>query len=317
MRLKKLIYTTIGSIFIIAILITINVQASNSLKATVQSSKEEVEKEEEIEITLKLEEYQDIKNGINAYKATLDYDEDTFKEVLEQNFTCKNNWELLKYNKDTKEFIAIKKVGSKTPEEVVSVTLKTKEEVEPKTTEIKIKDIVTSDGNKDINIDEAKVTIEVIKEQEELPGEPEKPEKPEKITSNKYKIEQGYIENIVPKTTVSEFKQNVKVENVTTTPQMMFIDESGEVLQEDSLIKTGTKLKVGSSLQFTLIVTGDIDGDSSITINDLANVRLHIIKKKLLTGIELKAGDIDKDSEITINDLANMKLILIGLLELK
>lgn len=314
MRLKRLIYTTIGSIFIIAILITINVQASNSLKATVQSSKEEVEKEEEIEITLKLEEYQDIKNGINAYKATLDYDEDTFKEVLEQNFTCKNNWELLKYNKDTKEFIAIKKVGSKTPEEVVSVTLKTKEEVEPKTTEIKIKDIVTSDGNKDINIDEAKVTIEVIKEQEELPGEPEKPEK---ITSNKYKIEQEYIENIVPKTTVSEFKQNVKVENVTTTPQMMFIDESGEVLQEDSLIKTGTKLKVGSSLQFTLIVTGDIDGDSSITINDLANVRLHIIEKKLLTGIELKAGDIDKDSEITINDLAQMKLILIGLLEIK
>lgn len=311
MKLKKLIFTALGSIFMIAILITINVQASNNLKATIQSSKNEVKKAEEIEIILKLQDYQDIKNGINAYKATLDYDENIFEKVLEQNFTCKNNWELLKYNKDTKEFIAIKKAGSKEPEEVASLILKTKEEAGPKTTEVKIKDIVTSDGKKDINVEEAKLVIDVIEEQEE------KPEKPEKITSNKYRIEEGYIEKIAPQTTVAQFKKNVKVENVTTEPQMVFIDENGNTLQEDSLIKTGTKLKVGSSLQFTLIVTGDIDGDAEITINDLANIRLHLIDKKSLTGIKLKAGDIDEDGEVTINDLASMKLILIGLSEIK
>lgn len=311
MKLKKLIFTVIGSIFMIAILITINVQASNNLKATIQSSKNEVKKVEEVEIILKLQDYQDIKDGINAYKATLDYDENIFEKVLEQNFTCKNNWELLKYNKDTKEFIAIKKVGSKEPEEVASLILKTKEEVEPKTTEVKIKDIVTSDGKKDINVEEARLAIDVIEEQEE------KPEKPEKITSNKYRIEEGYISKIAPQTTVAQFKKNVKVENVTTEPQMVFIDENGNTLQEDSLIKTGTKLKVGSSLQFTLVVTGDIDGDAEITINDLANIRLHLIDKKSLTGIKLKAGDLDEDGEVTINDLASMKLILIGLSEIK
>lgn len=314
MKLKKLIFTAIGSIFMIVILITINVQASNSLKATIQSSKSEVEKAEEVEIILKLQDYQDIKDGINAYKATLDYDENIFEKVLEQNFTCKNNWELLKYNKETKEFIAIKKAGSKEPEEVASLILKTKEEVEPKTTEVKIKDIVTSDGKKDINVEEAKLTIDVIKEQEEIP---EEPKGPEKITSNKYKIEEGYILKIAPKTTVAKFKQNVKVENVTTDPQMIFTDENGNTLQEDSLIKTGTKLKVGSSLQYTLIVTGDIDGDSEITINDLAKMKLHLIEKKSLTKIELKAANIDEDNEVTINDLAKMKLILIGLLEIK
>lgn len=313
MKLKKLIFTAIGSIFMIVILITITVQASNSLKATVQSSKNEVEKAEELEITLKLQEYQDIKNGIHAYKATLDYDENIFEKVLEQNFTCKNNWELLKFNKDTKEFVAIKKAGSKEPEEVASVVLKTKEEVEPITTQIKIKDIVTSDGNKDIYVEEAKLTIDVIKEQEEIP---EEPEKPEKITSNKYRIEEGYIAKIAPKTTVGQFKQNVTIENVTTDPQMIFMDEIGNILQEDSYIKTGTKLKVGSSLQFTLIVTGDIDGDADITINDLANIKLHIIEMKLLTGIELKAANVDEDHDITINDLAKMKLLLIGLLEM-
>ena len=317
MKLKKLACAIIGIIFMLVILITINVQASNSLKAVMQSSKEELKKTEEVEITLKLDEYQDIKNGINAYKATLEYDSDVFEEVLESNFVCKNNWEMLKYNKDTKEFIAIKKVGSKVPEDVVTITLKVKEEVEPKVTEVKTKDIVTSDGKKDINIDETKVEIDIIKEQDTKPEEPDVPQKPEKITSEKYRIEENYISRIVPKTTVATFKQNIKLENVTTSPQMVFTDANGNVLQENDLITTGTKLKVGKTLQFTLVVKGDINKTSEITIDDVAQMKLHLIGKELLEGIELKAADIDDDKEITINDLAQMKLVLINLLEIK
>ena len=320
MKLKKLAFAIIGIIFMLVILITINVQASNSLKATIQSSKNELKKTEEVEVTLKLDEYKDIKDGINAYKATLYYDENIFEEVLEQNFVCKNDWEMLKYNKDTKEFIAIKKAGSKEPEEVASITLKVKEEIEPKVTEIKTKDIVTSDGKNDINVDETKVEINIIKEQDTKPEEPNvpvEPTKPEKITSEKYNIEEGYISRIAPKTTVAEFKQNVVLENVTTNPQMVFTDENGNALQESDQIKTGTKLKVGKTLQFTLIVIGDIDKTSEIEINDLAQMKLHLIGKEKLTGIELKAADIDGDNEITINDLAQMKLVLINLLEIK
>lgn len=314
MKLKKLACTIIGIIFMLVILITIKVQASDGLKASVQSSKSEIKKTEEIVITLKLDEYQNIKNGINAYKATLEYDEDIFEEVLEKDFESKNNWEMLKYNKDTKELVAIKKAGSTVPEEVAEVKLKAKEEIEPKTTEIKVKDIVTSDGKKDIEVEEAKVVVNVIKEQEE---KPEEPEKLEKITSQKYRIEKAYIERIAPKTTVAKFKQNVTLENVTTNPQMVFTDENGNELKEDSFITTGTRLKVGSSLQFTLIVIGDIDRNSEITVNNMARIKLHLIGSELLTGIELKAADMDDDKEITINDLAQMKLLLIGLLEIK
>lgn len=323
MKLKKLAFAIIGIIFMLVILITINVQASNSLKAVMQSSKNELKKTEEVEITLKLDEYQNIKDGINAYKATLEYDETIFEEVLQSNFTCKNNWEMLKYNKDTKEFVAIKKAGSTTPEVVASITLKVKEEVEPKVTEVKTKDIVTSDGKNDINVDETKVEINIIKEQDtkpeepDVPVEPDEPTKPEKITSEKYNIEEGYISRIVPKTTVAEFKQNVVLENVTTNPQMVFTDENGNALQESDQIRTGTKLKVGKTLQFILIVIGDIDKTSEIEINDLAQMKLHLIGKEKLTGIELKAADIDGDNEITINDLAQMKLVLINLLEIK
>ena len=172
MKNKKLTFLAIVIIIIMIVFITINVQASTSLKSTIESSKNELKKEEEVVISLKLDEYQHIKNGINAYKATLEYDENIFEEVLEKDFTSKNNWEMLKYNKDTKEFVAIKKVGSKEPEEVASITLKVKEEVEPKTTEVKIKEIVTSDGKKDINIEDSKAIINIIKEQEEKPEDP-------------------------------------------------------------------------------------------------------------------------------------------------
>lgn len=314
MKLKKISYTIIGIIFTVIILMTIKVQASDGLKASAQSSKSEVKKTEEVVIMLKLEEHQNIKNGINTYKATLEYDEDIFEEVLEKDFEGKNNWEMLKYNKDTKELVSIKKAGSTIPEEVMEVRLKVKEKIEPKTTEIKIKDIVTSDGKRDIDIDDTKVVIDVIEEQGE---QPEEPEKQEKITSQKYRIEKTYIERIVPKTTIAKFKQNVTLENVTTNPQMVFTDEKGNVLQDDNLITTGTKLKVGKTLNYTLVVIGDIDNDSEITINDLARLKLHIIEETLLNGLEIKAADMDDDKQITINDLAQMKLLLIGLLEIE
>ena len=263
MKLKKIAFAIIGIIFMLVILITINVQASNSLKAVMQSSKEELKKTEEVEITLKLDEYQDIKNGINAYKATLEYDETVFEQVREQDFVCKNNWEMLKYNKDTKEFIAIKKVGSKVPEDVASITLKVKEEVEPKVTEIKAKDIVTSDGKNDINIDETKVEIDIIKEQEEKPDipevpdkpeEPDVPQKPEKITSEKYKIEENYISKVLPNTTVSSFKQNIKAN------KDIVMDK-----KDNEIVETGTRVKVGET-EYTIIVIGDIDGNGKYEI---------------------------------------------------
>lgn len=313
--MKKIV---IGMIVVISLIfVTTTLLASESLIANTSSSVSDLKAKEEVVVTLKFDQYQGIKNGVNSYKATLEYDKNIFEEVLEKNFVCQNDWEELKYNNDTGEFVAIKKAGSKVPEEVVKVTLKAKEGVKASTTDVKFKDIVTSDAKKDINLSETKVTINIIEEQQEKPEEPIKPTQPEKITSQKYTIEEGYISRILPKTTVQQFKQNVTVENVTTNPQMVFTDANGNVLQDNSLISTGTKLKVGSTLQFTLVVTGDADGDSEITINDMAKVKLHLIETKLLTGIELKAADVDNDKEITINDLAQIKLILIDLFELK
>ena len=309
--MKKKIIMVIG--FMILILLASNLLAAGNLTANLGNSVNELKGGETLTITLRFNEYQQIKNGLNAYQATLEYNKNIFEEVQQEDFQCLNDWEKLQYNQSTGELVAIKKAGSTSPEDIVSITLTVKPDVKATTTDIKIKDIITSEGEKDITIAEAKTTINIIEEQQEKPEEP----KPEKVTSDKYTIEGTYIKRILPNTTVSQFKNHITLENVTTNPQMELTDRNGVPLTEDSLITTGTKIKIGKTLQYTLIVIGDTDFDGEITINDIAELKLHIIEKQSLDGIKLQAGDIDNDGEITINDLAQMKLILIDLLKLE
>ena len=312
--LNKIIIISI-TIIIAILLLTYNLVSANTIKleAKVSSTTTQIEDKQELTITFRLDKYNEIDKGINAYKATLEYDKNIFEEVTEKNFTSQNDWEQLKYNKETGEFVAIKKVGSITPEDIVKINFKAKNELKAGKTEIKITDVVSSEGKADIQINEAKVEVDIMEDQEEIPDNPEKPDKSDKITSEKYKIEEEYIAKILPETTIKKFK-----ENVTTDNEMTFIDTEGNIMEDNDIISTGVKIKVGKTLQYTLIVIGDIDQDTKITINDLAKLKLHLIETELLAGIELKAAYIDDDdNEVTINDLAQLKLILIGLLNLQ
>lgn len=311
MKTKKKVMLIL--ILIVLILLASNILAMSNLVAQVKTSTNELEAGQQVIITFGFDKYEQIKKGINAFKAKLEYDKEIFEEVKQSDFQCLNDWEKLQYNQATGEFIAIKRAGSKAPEDLVSITLKTKQGVKATSTDIVITDIVTSEGEKDINIVEIKTTINIIEDQTEKPEEP----KQEKITSNKYTITENHIERILPNTSVAQFKANVTLENVTTQPQIVFTSEEGTLLAEDEIVTTGTKIKVGKTLQYTLSVIGDIDSDGKITINDLAKLKLHLIEKQLLEGIKLKSADINNDGKITLDDLAQMKLILIDILEVE
>lgn len=290
-----------------------NILATVNLVAKAKASTNELKGEQEVIITFGFDEYQQIKDGINTFKATLEYNKEIFEDVKQVDLKCLNDWEKLQYNQATGEFVAIKRAGSKAPEDVVSITFKTKQGVKATSTDIIFKDIVTSEGEKDINIAETRATINIIEDQTEKPEEP----KQEKITSDKYTITESYIERILPNTSVAQFKANVILENVTTEPQIVFTDKDGKLLAEDAIVTTGTNIKVGKTLQYKLVVIGDVDCDGKITINDLAKLKLHLIEEQLLEGTMLKAADVDNDDEVTINDLAQMKLVLIDLLKLE
>ena len=64
-------------------------------------------------------------------------------------------------------------------------------------------------------------------------------------------------------------------------------------LNENDIIGTGTKIKVGNKLEYTLVVIGDIDGNGKISTTDSAKLKLHQVEMKVLTGAELMAADVD------------------------
>lgn len=145
------------------------VQANSPPTIGIKSSTNGIKSGMEIEITLELKNFDEIEKGINAYKATLHYDSDAFEEVQQSDFTCLNGWESIRYNKETGEFVAFKKVGSKKTEEVLKVTLRLKENASMGETTIAIKDVVASEGIKDLSLEKQSLTVSVVQDQLKYP----------------------------------------------------------------------------------------------------------------------------------------------------
>ena len=57
---------------------------------------------------------------------------------------------------------------------------------------------------------------------------------------------------------------------------------------------------------------GDTNGDGKINGRDLANVQMHILSVKALTGDTLKAADTNGDGKINGRDLANIQMDILG-----
>ncbi len=57
---------------------------------------------------------------------------------------------------------------------------------------------------------------------------------------------------------------------------------------------------------------GDTNGDGQITLDDLANVRLHLLGKFTLSGDNASGADTNSDGKISLDDLANIRLHLLG-----
>lgn len=137
------------------------------------ASQSELRANEMIQITFSLADFKEATSGINAIKGTIEYDKNIFEEIVQSDFVGLNDWENLKFNSQTKEFVAIRKVSTKLDGNIVQITLKVKNNVDPTKTIIKIKDITTSEGKKDISIKNKEISVNIIKEQQTIPTEPQ------------------------------------------------------------------------------------------------------------------------------------------------
>lgn len=154
------------------------VLASPKIEASLITKTEELSEGDQVEVTLRFDKYTEIQKGVNAYKATLEYDKQIFEEVIESNFSCQNSWEALKYNPANGQFVAIRKARNNKAGEVVKITLKVKKGVKATKTVVKVKDITTSEGKKDLFLKDSSIILHIIEEQQQVPTTPNKPQRP-------------------------------------------------------------------------------------------------------------------------------------------
>lgn len=61
------------------------------------------------------------------------------------------------------------------------------------------------------------------------------------------------------------------------------------------------------------IMRGDTNGDGNINGRDLANVQMHILNVKILSGNNFLGGDTNQDGKINGRDLANVQMHILGI----
>ena len=276
----------------------VNVTTESTFTTSIEkTSTEEIYPGSKFEVSVGIHDLENIEKGVVILSGQLEYDKNVLEKVSMEE---QNGWDI-SFNDDNLKFVADNKKNDYVTEEgdIFKIKFRAKDTITDSTkTTITVKNMEVSNAITEIQSEDAQVEIDVIV-------------RPDGITSEKYLIEETTISRIAPNTTVSVFKNNV-----VTYQELVFTDKDGNVLGDNDIIATGMNLKVGKTLNFTLIVTGDIDGNGGINLTDLAALKLHHIEQELLTGIHLKAADIDGNGQITITDLAQLKLVLIGMGEI-
>lgn len=119
------------------------------------------------------------------------------------------------------------------------------------------------------------------------------------------------VTNILPKTTVEAFKNNL---NIRSGTDIIFNKPNNE------FIGTDTKFNVTDGknvVTYTAVVYGDLDNDGDITIIDLADIKQHILKISILDSSNLKSGSAFKHQDtVSISDLLSVKKHLLGILNI-
>lgn len=284
--------------------VTADTEKTTKFSVGIDSTSSTVKQGSEFTVITKITDISQVKEGILALGGIFEFDknileikDNSIKGVNDWNFSSKdynlNNYKFITDNSDR-----VKSVGN-----IFQITFKVKENATIGNTNLSLKSVVGGTGastNGIVYAEDTNITIEIQKK--DIITEPEK------LTSDIYKVETNTISRIQPNTTIAQFKKNVN-----TKQNMVFTDKKGNVINdENAIIGTGTKLNVGTTLEYVLIIKGDVDGDGIMNLNDIAKMKLHYIEKEFLTGVYLKAADVDEDGKISVNDIAQVKLMYVG-----
>lgn len=131
-----------------------------------------------------------------------------------------------------------------------------------------------------------------------------------RLSSKIYIIDPDLIHKIPGETTVQTLLSGIE------GGQYCEIYKGDQKQNADAMVGTGMTLKLvfqGQVVEtFTLMVTGDTNGDGEASITDMIAVKAHILERTLLTGLAAQAGDTNGDKDVSIIDFIQIKAYILG-----
>lgn len=115
----------------------------------------------------------------------------------------------------------------------------------------------------------------------------------------------NYLRKIPVTTTVENLIKNINIIDA----EYKITDNLDNTINKDSNLATSMKLKMDK--EYTIVVTGDINGDGSMSATDVSQLKLHLVDSTPLTGAAFYAADVNMDNALTLTDLSQLKTKLI------
>lgn len=300
-----------GAIFLIMfilILLAPNIVFGVSFSGKIEASTNKIKAGEEIEFKFYLQDYEDIEDGLNAYKATLDYDSNIFENVELEDFKSQNQWQEFLYNENTHEFIAIKKAGSKNSEEVVTLKLRAKNDIKSGETTIKIKDIVASEGKEDIKANDVEAKIAIISseygnssnnnsESNKQNGSIYDDEKPSRLPQTGEGSITAFI--LIAIEVLIVFAIFVKCKEKGITKKM----KKSTRLFVTILCFGVISVQLATNI-YAAAIKGELNDDGKIDYKDVTLLEQHLIHLKELDEDKKNVADMNNDGKLTVTDLS-------------
>jgi hypothetical protein len=130
------------------------------------------------------------------------------------------------------------------------------------------------------------------------------------LDSSDYLIKDGCLTNVPLGTTVAQLLSNLENED------LQILDNNGQVLTGNSVIVTGTQIKLYSCSSLTDSVTvsvlGDLDGNGCIDATDYLRIKAAFLEQLQLTPVEMGSADMDVNNVLDTTDYLRIKDYFLG-----
>ncbi|HBC2029586.1 TPA: hypothetical protein I9Z65_001471 [Clostridium perfringens] len=291
-------------VFIVCLLVLligftkVDVNALDSFNTKTTVSSHEVKKGDKVEVLFSFETGTNRNKGLNAFQATLDYDEKIFEEVNQSNFETLGSWQELLYNPVNGQFVAINKSGKLQREEIIKLTLTAKQNISDVKTSIKIKDVIASNGKNDMKLNDSEVQIDIVSDKELSSGVD---------TSTNDTIQNENNAN----NTSSNDKGNADSINNISSNDKGNADSTNDISSNDkgntdstNDISSNNIENVGSTNNDS--INNEIEDKS--TLNDQENYKTNTMENDLEDNIDYKKGNI---KPIVLGSLTILEILIL------